>query len=134
MYRTVEEGKIGKLLNIQYPKNAQWYGFLKAEGEEDSIIFSLVSVGLNTFSNYRGADYNTDMSDLYNTDILTAITPLTWKIWMPGLTAITPLSSNFQKIFYISELGLFKSKIKVSETLQKRAKAVNWIISIKKFL
>jgi len=41
MYRTVEEGKVGKLLNIQYPKNAQWYGFLKAEGEEDSIIFSL---------------------------------------------------------------------------------------------
>ena len=41
---------------------------------------------------------------------------------------------KFSKIFYISELGLFKSKIKVSETLQKRAKAVNWIISKKKFL
>lgn len=52
MYRTVEEGKVGKLLNIQYPKNAQWYGFLKAEGEEDSIIFSLVSVVTNLFSNH----------------------------------------------------------------------------------
>ena len=46
---------------------------------------------------YSGGDHNTDMLGIYNTDILTAIIPLTSKIWMPGLTAITPLTSNFQK-------------------------------------
>ena len=52
MYRTVEERKVGKILNIQRPKYGKWYGYLKAEGEEDSIIFSLVSVVTNLFNNY----------------------------------------------------------------------------------
>ena len=55
---------------------------------------------------YRGGDYNTDMLGLYNTDILTAITPLTLKILMPGLTAITPLSDSMHpfQLKYILEL------------------------------
>ena len=63
------------------------------------------------------------MLGLNNTDILTAITPLTSKIWMPGLTAITPLTSNFQRNFMnipfsteIYSRPLKKSEIKVPLT------------------
>ena len=43
VYRVVEEGKVGKIMNIQYPKDRDWYGFVKGEGDEKNIIFSLVS-------------------------------------------------------------------------------------------
>ena len=52
---------------------------------------------------YRETDYNIDMLGLINTDILTVITPITWKIWMPGLTAIThmlDISDNPYKIAF----------------------------------
>ena len=55
-----------------------------------------------------GGYYNTDILGLYYTEILSAITPLTSKIWMPGLTAITPLTSNFQINFMNT---LFSTKI-----------------------
>ena len=63
------------------------------------------------------------MLGLYNTDILTVITPLTLKIWMPGLTAITPLTWNFKKTFMntlfftiMYSRALKKSELKVSIT------------------
>ena len=37
-----------------------------------------------------GGDYNTDILGLYNTYILTAITPKTFKLDFGGMTAITP--------------------------------------------
>ena len=36
----------------------------------------------------------------YNTDVLTAITPLTWILYAQ-IDTLTPLSSNFQKSFQI---------------------------------
>ena len=45
-------------------------------------------------------DYNTDISGLYNTYILTAITPETWKFETDGMTAITPDTLKF----WISEI------------------------------
>ena len=41
---------------------------------------------------YRGGDYNTGNLGLYNTGILTAITPLTVLKKFADLTAITPLT------------------------------------------
>ena len=39
---------------------------------------------------YRGVDYNTNISALYNINILTSITPGTLKIKIGNMTAITP--------------------------------------------
>ena len=44
---------------------------------------------------YRGGDYNTDILGLYNTYILTAITPKTLKFDIDGMTAITPDTLKF---------------------------------------
>ena len=44
---------------------------------------------------YRGGDYNTDILGLYNTYILTAITPKTFKFDIDGMTAITPDTLKF---------------------------------------
>ena len=49
---------------------------------------------------YRGGDYNTDILGLYNTYILTAITPKTLKYDIVGMTAITPDTLKF----WISEI------------------------------
>ena len=43
-----------------------------------------------------GVDYNTDISALYNTNILTAITPGTMQIEIDDVTAITPDTLKFQ--------------------------------------
>ena len=45
------------------------------------------------FDYYRGGDYNTVLLGLYNTVLLTAITPLTFLKKIADLTAITPLTS-----------------------------------------
>ena len=47
---------------------------------------------------YRGGGCNTDISGLYNTNILTAITPGTLKIEIDDVTAITPGTLQFQTL------------------------------------
>ena len=58
----------------------------------------------NLILNYRGGGCNTHISGLYNTNILTAITPGTLKIEIDDMTAITPgtLKFSMPKIFALS--------------------------------
>ena len=51
-------------------------------------FFELVSIT-------EGVDNNTDISALYNTNILTAITQGTFKIEIDDMTAITPSTLKF---------------------------------------
>ena len=44
---------------------------------------------------HRGVDYNTEILALYNTNILTAITPGPLKIHIDDMTAITPVTLKF---------------------------------------
>ena len=44
VYKIVEENKIGRIKNIQYPKDRPWFGFIgPVESTDKNIIFGVVS-------------------------------------------------------------------------------------------
>ena len=69
--------------------------FLLAK-ENLSLLDEIVSDTLENAQMSTGeGDYNTDILGLYNTYILTAITPKTFKFDIDGMTAITPDTLKF---------------------------------------